>query len=104
MSAPEVVFVRHPDEGLFLDVVEGRLIRPDPTERLPDGRVSAQGPLDRAALDAAERVIGESWAWDRRLATVPISPLVAVTVARSLLPVAVTKSKVMRTRGHRPSD
>lgn len=63
--------------GFHLDVVEGRLIRPD----------TPQGALDRAAIDATERIIGDSWAWERRLATVPISPLVSATVARALLPV-----------------
>jgi hypothetical protein len=61
--------------GAFLaDVLEGRLRRP------PN-----QGPLDNAAADATDRRLGESWAWNRRSATVPISPLVAVTLARSLL-------------------
>lgn len=61
--------------GLFTDVVEGRLRRP------PD-----QGPLDVAAANAAERPLGDAWAWDVRQATAPISPLVAVTIARALLP------------------
>lgn len=61
--------------GFYTDVVEGRLKHP-----------RDQGPLDRAAADAAERVLGDAWAWDRRSATVPISPLVAVTIARALLP------------------
>lgn len=61
--------------GFYLDVVEGRLSRP-----------TGQGPLDAAAADAAERTLGDAWAWDRRSATVPISPLVAVTIARALLP------------------
>ena len=60
--------------AFYADVVEGRLRRP-----------ANQGPLDNAAADAAERRLGESWAWDRRNATVPISPLVAVTLARSML-------------------
>jgi hypothetical protein len=58
-------------------VIEGRLRRP-----------AGQGPLDVAAGDAAERVLGDAWAWDRRSSAVPISPLVAVTVARALLPTA----------------
>jgi hypothetical protein len=62
--------------GLFSDVVEGRLTR-----------LSGQGPLDVAAGDAGERPLGDGWAWDSRQATVPIAPLVAVTVARALLPV-----------------
>ncbi|HPU04472.1 MAG TPA: hypothetical protein PLY47_11335 [Rhodoglobus sp.] len=61
--------------GFYTDVVEGRLKRPD-----------GQGPLDRAAADAAERPLGDAWAWDLRSATVPISPLVAATIARALLP------------------
>lgn len=61
--------------GFYTDVVEGRLRRP-----------AGQGPLDLAAADATERVLGDAWAWDRRSATVPISPLVAVTIARALLP------------------
>lgn len=59
---------------LFADIVERRLRRP------PD-----QGALDLAVGDATERRLGDAWAWDRRSATVPISPLVAVTIARSLL-------------------
>ncbi len=54
----------------YADVVEGRLRRP------PD-----QGPLEAAVADATERRLGDAWAWDRRSATVPISPLVAATLA-----------------------
>lgn len=61
--------------GFYTDVVERRLRRP-----------SGQGPLDEAAADATERPLGDAWAWDVRRATVPISPLEAVTVARALLP------------------
>jgi hypothetical protein len=68
--------------GFWSDVVEGRLRRP------PN-----QQPLDLAGDDATDRPLGEGWVWDRRQATVPISPLVAVTVARSLLPVEVLKPK-----------
>jgi len=67
--------------GFYSDVIEGRLTRP-----------AGQGPLDVAAADAAERVMGDAWAWDSRNATVPISPLVAVTIARSLLPIEVPVS------------
>jgi hypothetical protein len=66
--------------GFYTDVTEGRLRRP---EQGFDGKRS---PLDIAASDATERPLGDAWAWDFRNATVPISPLVAVTVARSLLP------------------
>jgi len=34
---------------------------------------------------ASERRIGDAFVWDRRTATVPLAPLVAATVARSLL-------------------
>ncbi len=61
--------------GFYTSVVEGQLSRP-----------RGQQPLDDAGLDAAERVLGDAWAWDRRNANVPISPLVAVTIARALLP------------------
>ena len=61
--------------GFYADVVEGRL-----------SRQADQGPLDLAAEDAAERPLGDAWAWDLRSATVPISPLVAATIARALLP------------------
>jgi hypothetical protein len=65
--------------GLFFsDVTEHRLRRP------PN-----QGPLDLAVADATERRLGEAWAWDRRSATVPISPLVAATIARSQLSLPV---------------
>lgn len=63
--------------GFYSDVVEGRLHRPD-----------GQGPLDNAAADATERRLGDAWAWDIRQATVPISPLIAATIARALLPVS----------------
>lgn len=65
--------------GFYSDIVEGRLKRP------ADG----QGPLDVAAGDATERPLGDAWAWDRRQVTVPISPLVTVTIARSLLPTEI---------------
>jgi hypothetical protein len=64
--------------GFYTDVVEGRLRRP-----------KNQQPLDLAGEDAGERPLAEAWVWDRRQATVPISPLVAVTIARALLPVEV---------------
>jgi hypothetical protein len=72
MSAPEY---KQACGGFYTDVVEGRLVRP-----------GGQGPLDLAAGDASERPLGDAWAWDIRSATVPISPLVAVTIARALLP------------------
>lgn len=68
--------------GFFTDVVEGRLRRPD-----------GQGPLDVAVAEASERPLGDAWAWDIRNATVPISPLEAVTVARFLLPTEVPAAK-----------
>jgi len=62
--------------GFFADVIEGRLSRP-----------TNQGPLDVAAGDATTRNLGDAWVWDLRSSVVPISPLVAVTIARALLPV-----------------
>ncbi len=67
--------------GFYTDVVEGRLRRP-----------TGQGPLDVAVGEASERPLGDAWAWDMRNATVPISPLEAVTIARSLLPTEVSSS------------
>jgi hypothetical protein len=72
--------------GFYNDVIEGRLRRP----------AEGQGPLDVAAGDAAARVVGDAWLWDRRSATVAISPLVAVTIARALLP---TEPAVMAFAG-----
>lgn len=70
--------------GFFTDVTE--LVDGRPRLRRP---VSGQGPLDNAAADAAERPLVDSWVWDLRNVTVPISPLVAVTIARALLPAFV---------------
>ena len=70
--------------ALFSHVAEGTLTR-------PTGSAALQGPLDRAALDASERPLAEGWVWHRRQATVPISPLVAGTVACHLLPVEAHK-------------
>jgi phage terminase large subunit-like protein len=48
-----------------------------------DGRVVHRGqqPLDAAVHGAAIRAVGDGWAWTRRISTVDISPLVAVTLA-----------------------
>lgn len=70
--------------GFYTDVIEGRLKRP----------AKGQGPLDVAAADAAERPLGDAWAWDRRNATVPVSPLVGATIARALLPVTAPDEEV----------
>lgn len=43
---------------------------------------SGQDALDEAVTGATRRPYGDSWAWNRRTATVDISPLVAVTIAR----------------------
>lgn len=60
-------------ESWLTDVVEGRL------------RVDhKQSHLDLAVANAAERTVGDGWLWDRRDATVPLSPLVAATIARGL--------------------
>lgn len=62
--------------GSFLRaVVDGTLTRP----------VVSPDQLEAAGLVAAERRIGDAFVWDRRAATVPLSPLVAATTARSLL-------------------
>jgi len=84
--------------GFYTDVTEGRLKRPagqGPLEVAASRAEAEQGSqaLDAAADDAAERTVGNSWEWDRIHATVPISPLVAVTVARALLPVEAPKTK-----------
>lgn len=60
-------------EAFLLDIEEGRL-------RVPE----ASGPLDAAALNASERKVGDGWLWDRRDPSVPLSPLVAATIARGL--------------------
>lgn len=65
-------------EGFLAEVVEGRLSRPE-----------GQPQFDMAGEKAGERRLGEGWAWDRREATVPISPLVGATCGRFLLPLAV---------------
>jgi len=41
--------------------------------------------LASAGEVAAERRIGESFVWCRKSATVPLSPLIAWTIGRSLL-------------------
>lgn len=60
-------------EALFVDVTEGRLTIPE-----------MSGPLDLAAANASERKVGDGWLWDRRDPSVPLSPLVAATIARGL--------------------
>ena len=62
--------------GFYLDVVAGKL-----------RRAFGQGVLQVAVNDATEKLVGDSWMWDRRRATSPLSPLCAATVARGLLPV-----------------
>lgn len=62
--------------GIYASIVQGELSRPP-----------GQGPLDLAGEDATDRPLGDAWVWDRRSATVPISPLVAITIARALLPI-----------------
>lgn len=64
--------------GFFAAVREGSVERFD-----------GQLPLDVAGEDATDRPLGEAWAWNRRSATVPISPLVVVTIARALLPTEI---------------
>lgn len=67
--------------GGFATAVEDlKVTRP----RFADGQPDQ---LRVAGEKAVERTIGEAWVWDRRRTTVPLSPLVAVTCARSLLTV-----------------
>lgn len=68
--------------GFYADVAEGRLTRP-----------TGQPFLDAAGEVAPERPMGEGWVWDARKANAPISPLVAATVARALLPTEVATAK-----------
>lgn len=44
-------------------------------------RHTGQAPLDAAVLGAADRKVGDAWAWSRSSSQVDISPLVAVTLA-----------------------
>jgi hypothetical protein len=68
-------------------VENGRATRPkgDPDQLRAAGEV------------AAERRIGDAFVFDRKCST-PLSPLISWTIARSLLPQAAPKSKVMHTR------
>lgn len=86
------------DAGISLDLLSpvtaggyraacGELLAAVTERRLLRCREIRQGPLDLAASDATERPLAEGWVWHRRQATVPISPLVAATVAAHLLPV-----------------
>ncbi len=54
--------------------------------------------LQTAGEVAAERRIGDAFVWDRRAATVPLSPLVSWTIARSLLSEERPRSKALMTR------
>ena len=52
-------------------------------QQVHDGLVRHRGqiPLDQAVQGAAVRAIGEGWAWARKVSTVDITPLMAVTLA-----------------------
>ena len=52
-------------------------------DRLTAGTLTHRGQpvLDDAVAGAARRPLGDGWLWARRLSTVDISPLVAVTLA-----------------------
>lgn len=71
--------------SFFQSVCDGKLSRP---------RVEPD-QLDVAGRHASERVLGDSFVWGRRTATVPLSPLVAATVARALLPTSTTTTEPM---------
>lgn len=99
-AAVGAVTVALRDAGISLDVLSpvtaggyraacGELLAAVTERRLLRCSEVEQGPLDLAASDATERPLAEGWVWHRRQATVPISPLVAVTVAAHLLPVEV---------------
>lgn len=62
-------------QGFVDAVAERRVSRPKVD---PDN-------LEVAGAKATERVIGDSWVWDTRTARVPLAPLKAATVARSML-------------------
>lgn len=63
--------------GAFLDAVV-----PHDEPRVPTLRHRPHPALTAAVSGAAQRPLGEAWAWNRRGAGVDISPLVAVTLAR----------------------
>lgn len=97
-AAVGAVTVALRDAGISLDVLSpltaggyraacGELLAAVTERRLLRCHELEQGPLDLDASDATERPLAEGWVWHRRQATVPISPLVAVTVAAHLLPV-----------------
>lgn len=52
-------------------------------QQVQDGMVRHRGqiPLDQAVQGAAVRAIGEGWAWARKVSSVDITPLMAVTFA-----------------------
>ena len=61
--------------GMFFDAVSGS----DPASRTL--RHLGQPELDAAVAGAVRRPLGEGFAWDRKAATVDITPLVAATNA-----------------------
>lgn len=80
--------------AFFDDVMEGR------------ARVHSHASLDAAVAGAQKRSSGDAWAWARKDATVDVSPLVAVTVARWAamhLPEPVVAS-VVALSDHLPDD
>lgn len=54
--------------------------------------------LQTAGEKASWKVVGNAGMFDRKAATVPLSPLMSWTIGRSLLPTAPAKSKTMYTR------
>jgi hypothetical protein len=61
--------------GFYSALIEDRM------RRAPD-----QEELDDAVENAAEHIVGDLFEFNRRKATVPLSPLGAVVVAHQLLP------------------
>lgn len=70
-------------DGFHADVNEGRYHRPE-----------GQQSVDLAGEDATERPLGDNgWAFARRQATVPVSPLIVLVVGRHLLPTELEPAK-----------
>jgi hypothetical protein len=63
--------------GLFFDAVEQASVRHPASDEAPGGAA----PLATALKGAAQRPLGDAWAWSRKNSAVDISPLVAVTLA-----------------------
>jgi hypothetical protein len=74
--------------GTFVDAIDQRTLRHLGTNELV---VAIRG--------AAQRPLGEAWAWSRRSSTVDITPLVAVTLARDAVESAETAGPLVEVFG-----